>query len=355
MIVHRNTVKRIAFTAAGVLVGIGGIATGTLRDDVQESPREAPAGVSAAPVVRKASAFSGDVQYQRLENPPRTVVTDRGGRVVAMLTDAARTVNVVGPTRRFAEPLTTSASVTTQTWVRILPQPWAPGAEHAPWFRPWLDTALHDQSPDVLDAAMQYLPGSPERVDAQGHRYGGDARFGKLDVNADGRVERSDFNDYLGTAWAFPDGRVEQPDPARGGAVDDSGFIRLVFGYRAGMPLRATNGTDDADDPAAAIGIPRGTDAIASESPGTVIVPDRALPVSDFGRLQPGDLVFFDTDPDRRLDHVGIYLGVDDADHHRFISSRRSADGPTMGDMGGAAVLDGGGDYSEAFRSVKRL
>ncbi|MGV0745180.1 NlpC/P60 family protein [Mycolicibacterium sp. XJ870] len=351
MNLHRNTVKRIAFTATGILLGVAGITTGMLRDHAGGGPGEVPAqGPVAAPMIHKAAAFSGDVQYQRLANPPRTVVTDRAGRVVAMLTDGARTANVVGPTRRFAEPSTTSASVTTQSWVRILPHAWMHGAEQEPWFRPWLDTALHDRSPDVLAAASQYLPGSPEHVDAQGHRYCGDARYGKLDVNVDGRVERSDFYDYLGLPWTFPDGGVGLPDPARSGAVDDSGFVRLVFGYRSAMPLRAA-GSDDG----AAGGIPRGTGDIAAESPGTVVVPDRGLPVSDFGLLQPGDLVFFNTDPDRRVDHVGIYLGVDDGDHHRFISSRRSADGPTMGDTGGAAVLDGGGDYAAAFRSVKRL
>jgi cell wall-associated NlpC family hydrolase len=338
--VHRNTVKQVAFTTAGILIGVAGIATGTMRDRVGEVPIE-PASHTAAVV--------GELHYQRMANPARTVVTDGAHRVVATLTDGARTANLLGPTRRFAEPSTTSASVTSQTWVRILPHPWAPGAEREPWFRQWLEVALRDRGPDVLQVATQYLHGTPEYIDAQANQLRGDARYGVLDTNADGRLDRSDFYDYVGKPWTYLDGDVDLPDPALRGAVDASGFVRLVFGYRSGIPLRAA-GDDDIVD-----GIPRTANAIASSAPGAVIVPDRQLPVSDFGRLQPGDLVFFDTDPDRRVDLVGIYLGIDDADHHRFVASRRAADGPTMGDTGGTAILDGGGDYSTAFRSVKRL
>lgn len=347
---HRTTVKRVAFTAAGVLIGVAGVTTGTMRDDggLQSAEESvAPAAHTAEPV--------GDFAYQRLTNPGRTVVTDGTRRVVATMTDGSRTVNVLGPTRTFSEPpnpaQTAQPSVTSQTWVRLLPHPWAPGTEAAPWFRGWLDGALNDRTPDILDISMQYLTGSTESFDAQGNRYRGNARFGLYDTDANGRLNRSDFFDYLGRPWTFPDGRVEAPDPAFDGAVDDSGFIRLVFGYRSGLPLLRTSDDDDAPPGA----IPRGTQAIASKGPGTTVVADQQLPVSNFGPLQPGDLVFFDTDPDRKVDTAGIYVGVDDGGHHRFIASRAAADGPTMGDAGGAAILDGNGDYAEAFRSAKRL
>jgi cell wall-associated NlpC family hydrolase len=335
---HRNTVKRFAFTAAGILVGVGGIATGSLRD----------AGGQAAvtPAAATAEPATGRFEYRRLADPSRTVVTDATHRVVATLTDGARTTNVLGPSRSFAEPSGTAKAVTSQTWVRILPQAWTPGAEREPWFGPWLEAALRDRQPDVLETTVQYLHARPEITDAQGNRYGGDARYGVLDANADSRPDRSDFYDYLGKLWTFPDGRVELPDPMLGGAVDASGFIRLVFGYRSGIPLARKNSDE---------GIPRGASAMASKGPGTVVVPDRQLPVSEFGRLQPGDLVFFDTDPDRRVDTVGIYFGVDESGQQRFVASRAAADGPTMGDTGGAAVLNGAGEYSAAFRSVKRL
>ncbi|MBY8852659.1 C40 family peptidase, partial [Saccharothrix sp. MB29] len=77
---------------------------------------------------------------------------------------------------------------------------------------------------------------------------------------------------------------------------------------------------------------------------------------TDYSRLQPGDLVFFEVedDPDT-LDHVGIYLGLDDGGHHRFISSRERINGPTLGDVGGTSLLDDGGFYSTSWRSVRRL
>ncbi|GGW64359.1 hypothetical protein GCM10010320_52060 [Streptomyces caelestis] len=59
--------------------------------------------------------------------------------------------------------------------------------------------------------------------------------------------------------------------------------------------------------------------------------------------LQPGDLVFFaiiKNDPNL-TDHCGMYLGLDNAGRPRFYSSRSAANGPTMGDLAGHALLDG--------------
>ncbi|MFD0382364.1 NlpC/P60 family protein [Streptomyces stramineus] len=74
-------------------------------------------------------------------------------------------------------------------------------------------------------------------------------------------------------------------------------------------------------------------------------------------KLQPGDLVFFDIDrrTGDRLDHVGIYLGLDTDGKPRFVSSREEANGPTFGDKGGTARLDGNGFYATGLRSAKRL
>jgi cell wall-associated NlpC family hydrolase len=328
---HRRTVRQMAFTAAGVLIGVAGTAVGAVREP---APTES---VAVAAPVTEAQPVTGSFDYRRLADPPRTVVTDDTGRVVATLTDAARTVNLLGPTRRFGEPAGAATEVTSQTWVRMLPGPWSAGAERQPWFRPWLDAALRDRGPDVLAVAAQHLPGGSD-----------DARFGVFDTDGDGRGDHSDFYDYLGRPWTYEDGRVEQPDPAQGGSVDASGFVRLVFGYRSGVPVRT-----DGDEQKAAI--PRSTDDIAAAGPGVVIVPDRQSRVTEFGAIQAGDLVFFDTDPDRRADLVGICMGRDEAGHLRFIASRRAADGPTMGDTGGASILDGKGEYPSAFRSVKRL
>jgi hypothetical protein len=52
---------------------------------------------------------------------------------------------------------------------------------------------------------------------------------------------------------------------------------------------------------------------------------------------------------------VGLFLGGDDAGHHRFVHSRRSVNGPTMGGYEyGASVLDDG-FFGEGFRSSRRL
>lgn len=56
-----------------------------------------------------------------------------------------------------------------------------------------------------------------------------------------------------------------------------------------------------------------------------------------------------------RLDHTGMYLGNDTEGHKVFISSREEANGPTIGDKGGASRLDGNGYYAAALRSAKRL
>jgi cell wall-associated NlpC family hydrolase len=73
--------------------------------------------------------------------------------------------------------------------------------------------------------------------------------------------------------------------------------------------------------------------------------------------VQAGDLVFFDADPEDgpAVDHVGLYLGRDDGGHLRFLSSRKGANGPTLGDTRGASLLDGAGLYARAFRSARRL
>ena len=55
---------------------------------------------------------------------------------------------------------------------------------------------------------------------------------------------------------------------------------------------------------------------------------------------------------------VGLFLGVDSAGYHRFISSRKSINGPTLGDYKGRSILEpvnGTGLYAHAFRAVRRL
>ncbi|MFI9235712.1 hypothetical protein [Streptomyces sp. NPDC053079] len=80
--------------------------------------------------------------------------------------------------------------------------------------------------------------------------------------------------------------------------------------------------------------------------------------------LQPGDLVLFDVndkeewpvEPDEyAVDHVGIYLGLDKAGKRRFLSSRKSCDGPTMADVSGSSTLDSPGIYADSLHTVHRI
>jgi cell wall-associated NlpC family hydrolase len=91
--------------------------------------------------------------------------------------------------------------------------------------------------------------------------------------------------------------------------------------------------------------------------PGVVILDRHRTMSPTFSALGIGDLVFFDADPEdhRRLDHVGMYLGPDAAGHHRFISSRKGHNGPTLGDIRGRSVLDGRGLNARTFQAARRL
>jgi cell wall-associated NlpC family hydrolase len=276
------------------------------------------------------------------------VVRDATGAVVATFTDGARTVALTGPARTFTEPRFTKASIATTTWVRLAPQEWTAGAEKAAWFGPWFEAAKQDKSPDMFEVAMQYADGSAAEKNAEGVRFRGDAIFGPVAPTGYARLEQSDFFDYLGISWPFPDAGRKRPKPDHTGALDCSGFVRMVYGFRLGYPLRGTND--------AGPGLPRRAFAIADRGPGIALIPNTRTRVTAYDALQPGDLVFFEVEggPDE-LDHTGIYLGIDQDGHHRFMSSRERANGPTFGDLGGTSLLDDGGMYSQAWRAARRL
>jgi cell wall-associated NlpC family hydrolase len=179
----------------------------------------------------------------------------------------------------------------------------------------------------------------------------GDARYGPLsDIDPDGRAENSDFYDYLGVSWSFPDGEREKPSADHMRSLDCSGFIRMVYGYRLGYPLRDTN--------TPGVGLPRRSYAMAEFGPGVQLMPNTGRQATDLNRLQPGDLLFFNTGAvrDAPIEHSGIYLGRDSDGHYRFISSRAKANGPTLGDTGGTSILDGRDTYwAIRFRTARRI
>lgn len=279
--------------------------------------------------------------YKKLTSPARVQVLDGGSTPLATFTLGARTVTVRGPQRVFAEPATTTAQVTSTTWVRLSPRPFAGTVDTA-----WLRQALDDGSPDVLATAAQYTTGAPVLYGVDGARIAGDADYGPL--QSDGtRTEGADFNDYLGVDRTY--GSVtDRPEPDQVRALDCSGFVRMVFGYRSRLPMTlAPDG----------VGLPRRAADMLGSAPGVVTVPDRGVRPGSTAALSPGDLLFFDgsRDDGSVVDHVGIYLGLDETGAPRFLSSRKTVNGPTLGDVGGKSVISGTGHYALAWRAVRRL
>ena len=277
--------------------------------------------------------------YETLSSPDRTLVKDSKGRLLATFTSGSRTAVLTGPGRTFAEPSTTSATVRTTSWVRLLPAPFAGVVDTA-----WLTAALDDRSPDVLAVAVQYVTQAPTVLEADGSLRSSDASYGPL---VDGvRQEGSDWNDYLPQPAVY-DGVTDWPEAAQAGSLDCSGFVRMVFGQRLGHPMVLTPD---------GVRLPRRATQMHTAGPGTVVA-SSTTQLKDLSTLLAGDLVLFDasTDDGTAIDHVGIYLGVDSAGRPRFVSSRKTVDGPTLGDVGGRSTLTGTGLYATSLRAVRRL
>jgi hypothetical protein len=128
---------------------------------------------------------------------------------------------------------------------------------------------------------------------------------------------------------------------ARRLSLDCSGFIRMVYGFRdafagSGYPLpyvlsgfssNTHEGTStDSEGTENKTKLPRTAESLFLEGPGVVVIEDSADARNRLGDLKPGDLLFFRADEtrDAQLDHVAIYLGLDDAKKRRFLSSRKS-------------------------------
>jgi hypothetical protein len=268
---------------------------------------------SAIVAIGRAHPVSTNYSFVRLDAPARTAVLDENDRLVATFTDGARSAVLGGPGRTFADPRRTSAVVTTTNWVRFAPQAWTAGAENAAWFRPWLTQALADRSPDILAVATQYVTSA---------HYADDA----------------DYNDFLGIPAKGVKARKD-----RLGDVDSAGYARLVYGYRLGYPLGPG-------------GIPRTPSQMQSAPLGAAIASNALGSPQTRFLVQPGDLLLFSTDGAKTaVDHVGIYLGVDDAGQQRFIASRGTPDGPSFGDSSGRSVLDDDGPYAAGLWGIRRL
>lgn len=286
-----------------------------------------------------------------VSGPPVTRVRDPSGQqVLARFTPGARSVCLSGPERVFDE-FDAGAPVTHRLWVRLQPQPFD-GQVNAAWL---LRAVASNQrgSPDLLAIAMQYLRNAPTRR-RKGLRIAGDARYGPLQGPIE-RQEGSDFNDYLGIAWAYDDGSTDAAEASQHGCLDCSGYMRMVFGYRHHTPGAAHMPLGKPGSAPASGALPRRAHEMFTQGPGQVIIPRSTQAPSELGALLPGDLLFFDTEGSDRLDHVGMLLGRDASGDHRFISSRKSANGPTLGDYRGRSILDGSATYAQALRAARRL
>jgi cell wall-associated NlpC family hydrolase len=286
-----------------------------------------------------------------------TKVHDTRNRIVATFTAGAFTVRLAGPKRTFVEG---KAKVSHAIWVRTYPSPFDGRVNQA-----WLRRALEANSqgvPDILAIAMQYIRNAPPIHDG-GLQVAGDAHYGPLKNGK--RQEGSDFNDYLGITWNYPGERfpVDKPEPRQRRCLDCSGFLRMVWGYRNNLPTSRARASvplcfDTRPDHSA---IPRRAYQIYEGAPGVMIAPDNSIRVTGLSQIEVGDLVFFNADktlPDGdRIDHAGIYMGRDANGRYRFISSRKSTDGPTMSDQGvrGGSALDGNGTYPDTFVAARRI
>lgn len=254
---------------------------------------------------------------------------------LATFTNNSRSVVIRGSIRTFSEPSSTSATVRHNQWVRLSSATFKGTVEVDE-----LERLSSDKSPDILQTALEYTSGSIKRSDAAGLNYAGDASYGPM-KNDGTREEGSDFNDFLGISWNYG-AQNDEPEVNQIGSLDCSGFVRMVWGYRAGYPMRLEYSSQLES-------LPRRAVQMHSSVSGAKI--------SGSSSLLPGDLLFSDasTDDGIAIDHVSIYLGIDNQGNARFISSRKTADGPTMGDIGGRSVINGTGLYARTYRGALRL
>lgn len=245
-------------------------------------------------------------------------------------------------------------TVTHGDWVRVLPQPfdgtWNDRLEQT--IRAWAGST----APDVLAYAAMFLGGAPAvsagSGPAQGKQVLGEAGYGYPDPQGY-RYEGADFHEYMDVGWTFDDGIHTGPSSRQVGNLDCSGYTRMVYGYHMGVPMAAAQDTSKER-------LPRKSRDMADYAPGVLIDRTDGTNPPAAALLQPGDLVLFNADssddnPTVTVDHVGIYLGRDTTGKRRFLSSRKTVNGPTMSDLGGASVLDGTGTYAKKLHTVHRV
>jgi len=271
---------------------------------------------------------------------------------VATFTADTRTVTMSGDTRTFTE---NSISVSHNTWVRLLDAPFNGNVDTT-----WINARLAENTTtsnvkDVLAHAMDYLDAGTLNA-----KYGPDAT-----------TEGSDFNDYLGIDYTYTphwstslnklvSSWKDGYETSRAGALDCSGYMRMIWGYRMGMTMCFNVNPNDPNGR-----LPRRSYQLWDNAPGRKVMTDYtwdgSTAATKLEALRVGDLVFFNadtvgTDEKTRVDHVGMYIGRDSSNNMRFIHSRKSDNvGPTFTkDLNGKSILsnDGTGQYLYYVRSL---
>ncbi len=290
-------------------------------------------------------------------NAGDTTIASIDGQSVAWFTKGSYSVRMEGPSRSFGAGSTVVPGVHTSAWIRTMSAPFDPATTSDATLAAWLDAARAKNcaagTKDVLAIAYEYVDGASK-----------DARY----------ALGADFHDYLGVSWDPLDGKsLVAADVEQLGALDCSGYMRLVWGSRASLPLSLK--------PLAGH-LPRTSEEMYRFGPGKLVVPFRTQPAgapafqgapteSELAAIKPGDLVFFDTDchygastlacgkDPSVIGHVGMFVGRDTSGNSRFISSRATADGPTVGNTGGWSIFNAGADasgtYPQRFRAARRL
>ena len=135
----------------------------------------------------------------------------------------------------------------------------------------------------------------------------------------------------------------------------------MVFGYHLRVPMSLQ---EDAD--LNGLNLPRRSVQIGPSGPGVLIAQGSADPPALTG-LQIGDVVAFNrdvaddhggddsADVEETDDHVGIYIGRDLSGNDLFLSSRKTANGPTIGALGGPSQLNGDASWAAALRHIRRV
>jgi cell wall-associated NlpC family hydrolase len=205
----------------------------------------------------------------------------------------------------------------------------------------WVATATAHRNARPVHAAIGYGPlYSPGRTWDVGHADDGT------------RQEGSDWSDFLGISWTYPNGQTDAPEVHQLGCLDCSGYVRMVYGRDGGIPLTTTTPLDGS-------AIPRVSYMIAEHGPGVIVAHDPDTPPA-LDQLQVGDILCWDADTgggeeEGQVDHVGIYMGVDSDGNRRFVSSRKTINGPTLADVGGPSIIDGAGLYAVNLRTIRRF